>query len=42
MNELGAGISIGVLAALVVFVIYFIGAKIGRWQPRNPDRKSVV
>ncbi|MGC2939584.1 MULTISPECIES: hypothetical protein [unclassified Brevibacterium] len=36
MNELGAGISIGVLAALVVFVIYFIGAKIGRWQPRNP------
>lgn len=36
MNELGAGISIGVLAALVVFVIYFIGAKLGRWQPRNP------
>lgn len=35
MNELGAGISIGVLAALVVFVIYFIGAKLGRWQPRN-------
>lgn len=35
MNELGAGISIGVLAALVVFVIYFVGAKIGRWQPRN-------
>ena len=37
MNELGAGISIGVLAALVVFVIYFIGAKLGRWQPRNPN-----
>ena len=36
MNELGAGISIGVLAALVVFVIYFIGAKLGRWQPRYP------
>jgi hypothetical protein len=35
MNELGAGISIGVLAALVVFVIYFIGAKLGRWQPRS-------
>ncbi|TGD09323.1 hypothetical protein [Brevibacterium sp. S111] len=34
MNELGAGISIGVLAALVVFVIYMIGAKLGRWQPR--------
>lgn len=33
MNELGAGISIGVLAALVVFVIYLIGAKLGRWQP---------
>src|SRR5699024_6162557 len=35
MNELGAGISIGVLAALVVFVIYLIAAKLGRWQPRS-------
>lgn len=34
MNELGAGISVGVLAALVVLVVYLIGAKIGRWQPR--------
>lgn len=41
MNELGAGISIGVLAALVVFVIYFIGAKLGRWQPRSqPGRQG--
>jgi hypothetical protein len=41
MNELGAGISVGVLAALVVFVIYFIGAKIGRWQPRvQPGRQG--
>ncbi|WP_209324230.1 hypothetical protein [Brevibacterium renqingii] len=35
MNELGAGISIGVLAALVVFVVYLIAAKLGRWQPRS-------
>ncbi|MGO1313231.1 MAG: hypothetical protein ACTMKW_11840, partial [Brevibacterium aurantiacum] len=33
MSELGASISIGVLAALVVLIIYIIAARIGRWQP---------
>lgn len=42
MNELGAGISIGVLAALVVFVIYIIGAKLGRWQPRSASSRPTT
>ncbi|WP_166974671.1 hypothetical protein [Brevibacterium atlanticum] len=42
MNELGAGISIGVLAALVVFVIYIIGAKLGRWQPRSASSRPAT
>ncbi|MGO2035453.1 MAG: hypothetical protein ACTH2U_03175 [Brevibacterium sp.] len=39
MNEIGAAISIGALAAIVVLVVYLIGAKIGRWQPapRSPQ-----
>lgn len=38
MSELGASISIGVLAALVVIVIYLIASRIGRWQPA-PQRR---
>ncbi|MDN6529516.1 MAG: hypothetical protein L0K67_10645 [Brevibacterium sp.] len=38
MSELGASISIGVLAALVVLVIYLIASRIGRWQPA-PQRR---
>ncbi|WP_346036249.1 hypothetical protein [Brevibacterium picturae] len=32
MSELGASISIGVLAALVVLIVYLIAARVGRWQ----------
>ncbi|GAA1929192.1 hypothetical protein GCM10009689_05070 [Brevibacterium antiquum] len=38
MSELGASISIGVLAALVVLIIYLIASRIGRWQPA-PQRR---
>lgn len=33
MTEIGAGISVGVLAAIVVLVVYLIAGKVGRWQP---------
>ena len=39
MSELGASISIGVLAALVVLIVYLIAARVGRWQPA-PQRRS--
>ena len=38
MSELGASISIGVLAALVVLIVYLIASRIGRWQPA-PQRR---
>lgn len=38
MSEIGASISIGVLAALVVLVIYLIASRVGRWQPA-PQRR---
>ncbi|MGO2615845.1 MAG: hypothetical protein ACTH9B_11360 [Brevibacterium aurantiacum] len=38
MSELGASISIGVLATLVVLIIYLIASRIGRWQPA-PQRR---
>ncbi|SDS55672.1 hypothetical protein SAMN04489751_2286 [Brevibacterium sandarakinum] len=38
MSELGASISIGVLAALVVLIVYLIAARVGRWQPA-PQRR---
>ena len=38
MSEIGASISIGVLAALVVLVVYLIAARVGRWQPA-PQRR---
>ncbi|PCC47482.1 hypothetical protein [Brevibacterium aurantiacum] len=38
MSELGASISIGVLAALVVLIVYLIASRVGRWQPA-PQRR---
>ncbi|GAA1861279.1 hypothetical protein [Brevibacterium marinum] len=38
MSEIGASISIGVLAALVVLIIYLIASRIGRWQPAPQPR----
>lgn len=38
MSEIGANISIGVLAAIVVILIYLLAAKVGKWQPAPEHR----
>ena len=38
MSEIGASISIGVLAALVVLLVYLVASRVGRWQPRQQPR----
>lgn len=38
MSEIGASISIGALAALVVLLVYLVASRIGRWQPRQQPR----
>lgn len=40
MSEIGASISIGVLAALAVLLVYLIAARVGRWQPRPQYRSQ--
>ncbi len=38
MSEIGANISIGVLAAIVVILIYLLAAKVGKWRPAPEHR----
>lgn len=38
MSEIGANFSIGVLAAIVVILIYLLAAKVGKWQPAPEHR----
>ncbi|WP_453985315.1 hypothetical protein [Brevibacterium casei] len=40
MNAIGASISIGVLAAIVVILIYLLAAKVGKWQPAPEYRAA--
>lgn len=38
MSEIGANFSIGVIAAIVVILIYLLAAKVGKWQPAPEHR----